>query len=256
MRATLMYYTGMGFGQWAAADLMIFTKNTRTKMSPDGLKEIEGWPREKKLKELAYMANTIRSSWEFCDYVFLLEDVTRAFTHQLVRTRHASYAQQTQQILKIDSTAVEEPAAFVDGTVAQTMWRSAVQHISEAYEGMLAVGASVEQARGILPTNIRTNIVVKMNLRTLVEVFGQRISPRNLSEYSEVAREMRRLVIEAHPWATLFLEQSTDRYLEQLDDILKRVRDIPLNAGRGLATDAMKLVDQIRRNKPTMEGDE
>lgn len=255
MRVTLIYWTGYGSGPWTAADLMIFTKNTRIKMAPDGLLAIHAWTPEKKIEELTYMANTIRSSWEFCDYVFLMEDVTRAFTHQLVRTRHASYAQQTQQILKIDAQSVEPPRGDLP-EVTMDIWKNSVNDAARGYEGMLAAGATVEQARGVLPTNIRTNIVVKMNLRTVVEVFGQRISPRNLSEYSEVAREMRACILRVHPWATVFLEQSTDRYLEELDGILKVFRDHPPHQGEELATRAMKLVDQVRRNKPTVEGDE
>lgn len=258
MRITLIDYTGRGSGnQWYAADLLIFTKNTRIKMSPDGMADVFFMPIEKKMEELTYMANTIRSSWEFVDYTFLFEDVTRAFTHQLVRTRHASYAQQTMQILEVDARNVEPPRGDKPGLVGG-IWDGAVRGISLAYKAMLNEGATVEQARGILPTNIRTNIVVKMNLRTVVEVFGQRISPRNLGEYSEVARGMRAKILEVHSWARVFLEQSTDMYLEQLDAELKAIRDDPLCVleNKQRATVAMKLVDQVRRNRPTVDGDE
>ena len=82
-----------------AAELLLFTKSTRLTMAPSLLAEIHAWPQEKKLAELAYMANTIPSSWEFVDYVFLVEGVSRAYTHQQVRTRAASYAQQTMRVL-------------------------------------------------------------------------------------------------------------------------------------------------------------
>jgi flavin-dependent thymidylate synthase len=255
VRVTLFEYTGRP-DPWRAADILLYTKSTRLRMSPDGIDAIAAWPEAKKMEELAYAANTIRSSWEMVAYFFLLEDVTRAFTHQLVRTRHASYAQQTQQILKIDADNVEPPRGDLNSAVLNR-WGIAVRGMARMYNGMMDDGATVEQARGILPTNIRTNIVVKMNLRTLVEVFGQRISPRNLSEYSEVARAMRAAVLAVHPWTTLFLEQSTDKYLEELDAILKELRDAPSGYNvPGEATRAMKLVDQIRRNKPTMDGDE
>ena len=47
------------------------------------------------------MANTIPSSWEFVDYTFLVTGVSRAYTHQQVRTRAASYAQQTMRVLNM-----------------------------------------------------------------------------------------------------------------------------------------------------------
>ena len=40
---------------------------------------------EQKEEELKYVFGTIGSSWEFVDYIFLITDVSRAFTHQAVR---------------------------------------------------------------------------------------------------------------------------------------------------------------------------
>jgi thymidylate synthase ThyX len=252
MRVSLLDYTGAGFDDpWYAAELMIFTKNTRIKMSPDGLKDIAGWSEEKKLGELNYMANTIRSSWEFVDYTFLLEDVTRAFTHQLVRTRHASYAQQTMQILRVDATNVKMPPRFAEVEYLHGRWDGIVGEVADAYDDMLKAGATVEEARGILPTNILTNIVVKLNLRTASEIFSSRVSPRNLGEYADVARTMRELIIEVHPWAAIFLEQDVYKVLEDMDRKLLMLRDgkVPPVKVPEIATLLLKGVDQIRREK-------
>lgn len=251
MRVTLIDYTGSGHpDKWYAANLLIFTKNTRLKMGPDGLETISRLDARKKREELDYMANTIRSSWEFVDYTFLLEDVTRAFTHQLVRTRHASYAQQTQQVLRIDASSVERPKRFIEDESLRILWDETVAEVADAYDAMLNAGATVEEARGILPTNVHTNIVVKMNLRTVSEVFGARIGPRNLGEYSEVARRMRDLILGVHPWADVFLDSDRLRYMEELDRILVRFRDAMPGAEeerREASTRALKLVDQLRR---------
>lgn len=240
MKVNLLHYTGYP-DQWRAADLMIFTKNTRLRMGVHGLEAIAEWPLAKKMEELAYMANTIRSSWEFCDYTFIIEDVTRAFTHQLVRTRHGSYAQQTQQVLRIDATAVQPPAGM--SSSVEEAWHAGIESIAHYYDGMLGNGATVEQARGILPTNVKTNIVAKFNLRTLVEIFDQRISPRNLSEYREVAELMKYCVLEVHPWAKVFLEQSRDQYLRALD---KEISECCMPSARA---NMHKLVDQLRRSR-------
>lgn len=242
MKVNLLHYTGYP-DQWRAADLMIFTKNTRLRMGVHGLEAIAGWSLEKKMEELAYMANTIRSSWEFTDYTFIIEDVTRAFTHQLVRTRHGTYAQQTQQVLRIDASAVEPPRGDLNDE-AKTLWEDAVENVAVVYDMMLAEGATVEQARGILPTNVKTNIVAKFNLRTLVEIFDQRISPRNLGEYREVAELMKYCVLEVHPWAKVFLDQSRDRYLVALDEMINNYVE-----PQGPRTDMHKLVDQLRRSR-------
>src|SRR4051812_12726429 len=104
MKVTLIDWTGCGNpDEWHAANVLIFTKSTRLTMAPGLFKEIADWPTDKKLKELEYMANTIPSSWEFCDYTFMIEGVTRAFTHQFVRSRTWSFAQQTMQVLDVST---------------------------------------------------------------------------------------------------------------------------------------------------------
>lgn len=257
MKVNLIDYTGKGMDPWYAADLMIFTKNTRVKMSPDGFREITQWPQSRKEEELRYMANTIRASWEFVEYQFMIEDVTRALTHQLVRHRHASFAQQTQQILNVKGFTVEMPdfaAKYGDVPGDPTMhsdrsaemeaiWTSTVKTIAQAYDRLQEIGATVEEARGLLPTNIHTNIVCKMNLRTLVDFFHSRISPRNLGEISRMALAMRERVLDVHPWAHIFLNQTLDRVAADLDDELIDLRKREPEK----ATKMLKLIDQIRR---------
>ena len=63
----------------------------------------------------------------------------------------------------------------------------------------------IEDARGILPTNIYTNIVAKFNLRTLHEMAKSRLSPRAQGEYREVFTMMVAEVVKEHPWAKPFL---------------------------------------------------
>jgi flavin-dependent thymidylate synthase len=253
MKCTLLNYTDQFHPDpWYAAALLIFTKNTRVTMTPDGLDAVIDWSEEKKREELEYMANTIRSSWEFVDYIFLLGGVTRAFTHQLVRSRHASFAQQTMQVLEIDASDVAPPKGTwyrgdsePDKEMTR-MWDYVVSTISHGSRGLIRRGATVEQARGLLPTNIKTNIVVKANLRTLVELFHSRISPRNLGEFRDACVSMRELVIGVHPWASIFLEQTTDKILADLEDHINK-------AGAKLhdvdwTNKGFKLVDQIRRS--------
>ena len=67
----------------------------------DAYEKIKSWSEEKKQEELDYMLNTIRSSWEFIDYVFNIREATRGFTHQFVRTRQGSYAQQSPRTVDI-----------------------------------------------------------------------------------------------------------------------------------------------------------
>lgn len=241
MRVTLMDYTGSGHDPWHAADLIIFAKNTRIKMEPDGFQRIKEWPIERKLEELNYIVNTIRASWEFVDYTFLMEEVTRAFTHQFVRHRTCSFAQQTMQILNVKGFTVEMPKSF--NQQKQMKWEQAVRKIAETYDDLIENGATVEEARGLLPTNIHTNIVAKMNLRTLVDIVHARVSPRNLGEFRDVCVEMMERVNEVHPWAHVFFERTVDTVTRDFDHELLDLRTREPEK----ATKMMKLVDQMRR---------
>src|SRR5271170_1123671 len=103
MKVSLIDYTGRGSAdRYYAARLLAYTKNTRLQQGAVGQEFFNKMSEETLLEELDYIAKTIRSSWEFCSFTFQIEDVTRAFTHQLVRTRTGSYAQQSQRSVNME----------------------------------------------------------------------------------------------------------------------------------------------------------
>lgn len=195
MKVTLLNYTP------DALTLLLRTKGTRLSHNEDPAL----WSEEKRQEHLDYMRDTIRSSWEFVDYVFKIEGVTRAFTHQLVRTRTGSYAQQAMRVIDARNHAVAMPP-FV-GAYAQPyeIWEDAVSGVMDSYAKLIDLGVPAQDARGILPTNIETEIIAKYNLRTLSSMAELRMCTRTQGEYQDVFREMRRLVCEVHPWAEEFI---------------------------------------------------
>jgi flavin-dependent thymidylate synthase len=187
-----------------AMDLLLFTKNTRLMTEPGGISEVSNWPPEKKQAELDYMRGTIQSSWEFVDYVFLITGVSRAFTHQLVRTRVGSYAQQSQRTVAMTTADFVMPrSATMDqwealDNISRAIFKSYNQLIDEE-------GLAPQDARSILPTNVATNIIAKFNLRTLADMAKVRLCTRTQGEYQDVFRAMRSEVIAIHPWAEPFI---------------------------------------------------
>jgi len=187
-----------------AKDLLIFTKNTRLLNVEDAYDEIKEWPEDKKQEELDYMLQTIKSSWEFIDYVFEIRDVTRAFTHQFVRTRTGSYAQQSQRTVDMEGFGYYTPPRISENEIAKAIYDECMQKINEYYHDLREI-VPAEDARGVLPTNIHTNIVAKFNLRTLHETAKSRLSPRAQGEYQQVFKLMVDEVVKVHPWAEPFL---------------------------------------------------
>ena len=188
-----------------AVNLLLFTKNTRLMNDEDAYEKVSQWDDEKKQAELDYMLQTIRSSWEFIDYTFDIRDVTRGFTHQFVRTRQGSYAQQSQRTVDMQGFGYYTPPRISENEHARLIYNTAMQVINDQYQALRSLDIPAEDARGILPTNIHTNIVAKFNLRTLSEMAKSRLSPRAQGEYQEVFKLMVDEVVKEHSWAEPFL---------------------------------------------------
>lgn len=227
-----------------AAELLIFTKSTRLTMSPGLFADIMAWPEEKKMAELDYMANTIPSSWEFVDYVFMVEDVSRAYTHQQVRTRAASYAQQTMRVLPMHGFEYVYTERLKNDNRAKQRVNETLFEIQAAYDELVTVmGIPPEDARGILPTNIATNIVCKFNLRTLAELARSRTGGRTQGEYQDVINAIIDAALAVHPWASkFFFPKGRDRFAE-IEAFAKAKFPNDLLA-RG---ELLKIVDHMRK---------
>lgn len=183
-----------------AQELLLGTKNTRLGFADDPA----GWSPEKKAEHLAYMRDTIKSSWEFVDYVFEISKVTRAFTHQLVRTRAGAYAQESQRTVDVRQSMVTMPEAVALDETVRPAWIKAIEVAKGTYAAGVDKGIPVQDMRGLLPTNMHTSIVAKFSLRTLHEMAKVRLCVRTQGEYQDVFREMRARVLEVHPWVGEF----------------------------------------------------
>jgi len=175
-----------------ALEILLMTKSTRLKGAT--LAEIMNMTISEKLEHYSYMKDTIKSSFEFVHYIFNIQGVSRAFTQQLERTRTQSYAEQS-----LRATDVRDSPVYNFGLC--TSYDDAVSVSIRAYEEMVDSGIPIQDARGVLPINITTNIIVGTNLRSLHETAKVRLCVRTQGEYQEVFKEMRRLIGIVHPWA-------------------------------------------------------
>lgn len=206
MRVDLIDYTGMfAADRLYAARHLIYVKNTRLTQGLATRLAVSALSEEQVMEELDAIAKTIRSSWEFVDYTFEITGVTRAFTHQFVRTRTASYAQQAQRVADMGDFKTRVPATVVevdDGS----HWNDLMRQIASTYQYYAEAGVPKQDCRGVLPTNVYTNIIAKMNLRTFADIVGKRENLRAQDEYAaEVVPAMKKLVLGVHPWVQQFI---------------------------------------------------
>ena len=181
-----------------ALELLIYTKSGRLKTGTK-LCDLYNWSYEKKMEHLSYMMDTIQTSFEFVDYIFEIKNVSRAFTHQLVRTRTASFQQQAMRV--VDA----RDFTYLQSTDNPRYSIAANESLSQ-YSKMIDDGVAVQDARGVLPIAIHTEIMIKANLRTLSNMAELRLCKRAEGEYQSIFKKMVDAVLEIHPWAKPLLK--------------------------------------------------
>lgn len=158
---------------------------------------------------------------------FMIDNVHRGITHQLVRQRTAAYAQESMRFaVKEDLTsAIAYPPSLADtvpGEVladrlmlehkrlglptdqtdfkvlawdkargaqkARLRWDKAVAEVASAYKGMIEDdGIAAEDARGLVPTNVLTRLNYITNLRSFYDTLSVRVSDQAQFEWRQLA---------------------------------------------------------------------
>lgn len=224
MSVKLIDYTGAGSDDpLYAARLLVYTKSTRLPQGAATRAQIAemGWDAIN--EELEYMSKTIPSSWEFVNYVFEVTDVPVATTRQMTRTRHASFAEQSMRV-----TDMRDFRTFVPETIHKkgmtTKWEHLMRLIALAYREFADAGVPAEDARGVLPLNTYSSIIVKYDLKTFSDLVGKRRSLRAQGFYRDVVEQMQEQIYQVHPWATLFIEPDRSQ-TPFLDKLIEEVCD-------------------------------
>lgn len=137
----------------------------------------------------------LQAPLEFVDFHFLIEGVTRAFTHQLVRQRTAVYAQESLRFAVKEGFSSEIPlppslVGAAENSEGVSVWRTAIQRAEEGYEALVNMGVPAEDARGLLPHSITTRVHYKTNLRNLIEHAGNRLCTQAQFEWRLVFTEL------------------------------------------------------------------
>ena len=104
----------------------------------------------------------------------------RGVSHELVRHRIASYAQESQRYVNYtkekfgQEITVIAPCFWGAGSPAYTAWETACHQAEQAYFTLVAQGAAPEEARTVLPNSTKTEIIVTMNMRAWRHFFQLR----------------------------------------------------------------------------------
>lgn len=188
-----------------ALDLLLETKNTRMTGKP-----VSEMTESEKQEHWRYMLDTIKSPFDFVDYIFDITDVSKNMTHQMVRTRTGAYQERTSRAQESSAFDAIRPKAFEhpEGSTSALgeKWDDAMATIDALYQELRTAGAEIQDARGVLPSNMQTHIMAKFNLRTLQQMASNRLCTRTQGEYQNVFRAMVAEVLNVHPWANPLLQ--------------------------------------------------
>lgn len=229
----------------AAAEILVYAKSTRLKQGEELQDRIVGMSDDDLSAELDAIALSIRSSWEFVDYTFQVLDVSRVCTHQLVRHRLWSFAQQAMRVADMTDFEVLTPPTIEDDAERSATWATSINAIREAYHRLRELNVPAEDARGILPQNVLTNIMGKVNLRALADAVGKRNSLRVQGEMVSVIRAMADRVMEVHPWTEKFLFPDRSK-TPALDAILKEALNGRPPVEMPHVNDGLKELDRLK----------
>jgi len=134
------------------------------------------------------------SALEHAHFVFGVEGISRACSHQLVRHRIASYSQQSQRYVTLREVRAVVPPEVEERPALAALFRQTLEQLWDAYARMVDEGVPAEDARYILPNACETKIVVSMNARELRHFFALRLCRRAQWEIRALGLAMLRAV--------------------------------------------------------------
>lgn len=156
------------------------------------------------------------SPFEHANFTFMIEGISRACSHQIVRHRTGKYSQQSQRYVDLEDTfKIIVPPEINNCSEALEMYKNSIINDFDAYKNITevlkekyirdgldeksAIKKALEDARFVLPNACETKIVMTMDARNLINFFEKRCCNRAQWEVREVANQMLDLVLKVAP---------------------------------------------------------
>lgn len=93
----------------------------------------------------------------------------RGITHEIVRHRLASFAQESTRYCNYSADKFDNQCSFIEppnlSDEQRSIWENACSEAEKFYFAMLSAGSSPQMARSVLPTCLKTELVMMANFR-------------------------------------------------------------------------------------------
>ena len=120
----------------------------------------------------------------------------RGITHEIVRHRLASYTQESTRYCNYtkgkfgNELTVIKPVFWNENNDKYLIWKETIIQIEKAYNKLIKLGATPQEARSILPNSLKTEIVMTMNLREWLHFFKLRTSDAAHPQMTEITKPL------------------------------------------------------------------
>ncbi len=115
------------------------------------------------------------STLEHASFTFSVDGLSRAASHQLVRHRLASFSQQSQRYVSLESPEYVTPPTIAEDLDLKREYDLAIESAFSQYRRLIRAGVPKEDARYVLPNATTTRLVMTMNARELMHVCSIRL---------------------------------------------------------------------------------
>lgn len=164
------------------------------------------WEADKRRAE-SIIRNNHSAMLEFADMAVRFT-VDRGVSHELVRHRLCSFAQESTRYCNYSNDTfngeitVIKPCFLIENSPSYRVWKETCRAAEDAYFKLLDIGETPERARSVLPTSLKTELIMKANLREWRHFFQLRAlgtTGKPHPQMVEVARPLLRRVAELTP---------------------------------------------------------
>ena len=183
---------------------------------------------ERRASWKAMQETVLNGPLEAIQFQFLIEGVTRAFTHQAVRNRFSFFAQESLRFAVVDDEPWTERQAYPPSLAANPVpvqelldreergdvrngvlgqykylspeekdyalkrdaWDDAIITVEAAYKRLVEAGVPAEEARGLMPHSMTTRYHWVVSMRTLLGEAGKRLCTQAQFEWRVVMAEV------------------------------------------------------------------
>lgn len=174
----------------------------------------------------------LNQALEWVKLTFECSGVSRGLTHQLVRTRKASFSQQSMRYADMDGFNARMPERistdkignyFVDAekypalaellgnyTSPRIVWETSVEVSREAYAFLAANNIPMQDARTVCPIATETYILCNYDLGEFLKLYSYRACQMFYPEMVEIMGLMKASLLEKAPWLEPYIKISCE----------------------------------------------